>query len=176
MVAKGEDDLDSLEQPTEVVHQARYQGQYVALLTSMHVHTLYASKRKTSKKIDTFLDELEQQQKQWRKSLGISVRQAKADYALLLWCDRCSLILCQDEIPAAERRLEVQRTPGGKRSFLWQREDKTLGVELWPFEEEEFSVNVEVHQLNQLRFESEAELRKALRETEVEFRSWTFRK
>lgn len=175
-VSKGESDVDSLEQPREVIHQARYQGQYVALLTSMHVHTLYNAKRASSKTLDKFLSELEERQKQWRKSLGISLKQAKADYALLLWCDRCSLILCQDEIPAAQRRLEVQRGPNGKRYFLWQRDDKTLNVEPWPFEEAEFFVNVEVHKLKQLRFNSEAELRKALREADVEFREWTFKR
>jgi hypothetical protein len=175
-ISKGEGDVNSLEQPREVIHQARYQGQYTSLLTSMHVHTLYKSKRGSSKMLDKFLGEIENQQKQWRKSLGISVKQAKADYALLLWCDRCSLILCQDEIPAAERRLEVQRGPKGTRHFLWQREDKTLSVDVWPFEEDEFSVNVEVHKLNQLKFGSEAELRQALQEAEVEFRTWTFKK
>jgi hypothetical protein len=175
-VSKGEGEVSSLEQPQEVIHQARYQGQYVALLTSMHVQTLYKSKRGSSKALDKFLTEIEEQQKQWRKSLGISVKQAKADYALLLWCDRCSLILCQDEIPASERRLEVQCSPKSTRHFLWQREDKTLGVETWPFEEDEFSVNVEVHKLNQLKFDSEAKLRQALQEATVEFRSWTFRK
>lgn len=175
-VSKGEGNVDSLEQPREVIHQASYQGQYVALLTSMHVHTLYKSKRGSSKALDKFLDEIGVQQKEWRKSLGISVKQAKADYALLLCCDRCSLILCQGEIPAAGRRLEVQRGPQNTRHFLWQREDKTLGVEVWPFEEDEFSVNIEVHQLKQLRFENEAELRRELKEASVEFRSWTFRK
>jgi hypothetical protein len=175
-VSKGEEDVNSLEQPRQVIHQARYQGQYVSLLTSMHVHTLYKAKRDSSRMLDKFLAEIEHQQKVWRKSLGISAKQAKADYALLLWCDRCSLILCQDELPASKRRLEVQRGPKGTRHFIWQREDKTLSVEAWPFEEDEFSVNVEVHKLNQLRFESEAELRKALQEAAIEFRRWTFRK
>jgi hypothetical protein len=175
-VSKGESDIDSLEQPTEVIHQACYQGQYVALLTSMHVHTLYNSKRGSSKTLDKFLSEVEERQKQWRKVLGISVKQAKADYALLLWCDRCSLILCGSEIPAAQRRLEVERDLQGKRSFLWQREDKSLNVEPWPFEEDEFSVAVEVHKLNQLRFDSEQELRRALEGAEVEYRTWTFKK
>ena len=175
-VSKGEGDVDSLEQPQEVIHQARYQGQYVALLTSMHVHTLYKAKRGSSNPLDKFLTEIEKQQKDWRKSLEISAKQAKADYALLLWCDRCSLILCQDEIPAGERRLEVQRGPNATRHFLWQREDTTLSVEAWPFEEDEFSVNVEVHKLKQLKFESETELRQALQAAEVEFRSWTFKK
>jgi Protein of unknown function (DUF3891) len=168
----------------------------VALLTSMHVYELYKSKQGSSKELEVFLAELKNNQKRWRKSLGLSDKQAKADYALMLWCDRCSLILCQDEIPASERRLEVQRGPTGTHHFLWQREDKTLGVEDWPFEDDssknssskngsskndssknnEFSVSVEVHQLKQLRFESEAELRKVLREAEIEFRSWTFRK
>jgi hypothetical protein len=175
-VSKGEGDVDSLEQPKQVIHQATYQGRYVALLTAMHVHTLYAPKRSSSKALETFLSNLEEQQKQWRKVLGISVKQAKADYALLLWCDRCSLILCQDEIPAAQRKLEVQRGPDGKPYFLWQREDDTLVVEPWPFEENDFTVSVEVQQLKQLRFSSEAELRKALQDAEVEFRNWTFRK
>ncbi len=175
-VSKGESEVDSLQQPKEVVHQARYQGQYVALLTAMHVHTLYQSKRGSSKALDKFLFEIEAQQKKWRKSLGLSIKQAKADYALLLWCDRCSLILCGSEIPAAERRLEVQRGPDGKRYFLWQREDKTLTTEPWPFEEDEFSVTVEEHHLKQLRFNSEAELRKALQEADVERKKWTFKK
>jgi Protein of unknown function (DUF3891) len=175
-VSKGEGEVGSLEQPREVIHQARYQGQYVSLLTAMHVQNLYKSKRGTSKELAKFLDELTDKQKHWRKSLGISDKQAKADYALLLWCDRCSLILCQEEIPAAQRRLEVQSGPKGTRHFIWQREDKTLGVEDWPFEAEEFSVNVEVHHLAQLKFESETALRQALREASVEFRSWTFRK
>lgn len=185
-VSSGEGDVDSLEQPREVVHQARYQGCYVALLTSMHVHELYKSKQGSSKELEGFLAELKNNQKRLRRSLGLSDKQAKADYALMLWCDRCSLILCQDEIPASERRLEVQRGPTGTHHFLWQREDKTLGVEDWPFEDDsskngssknnEFSVSVEVHHLKQLHFKSEAELRKALREARIEFRSWTFRK
>jgi hypothetical protein len=175
-VSKGENEVGSLEQPREVIHQARYQGQYLSLLTAMHVQTLYKAKKNTSKELARFLDELKGQQKRWRKSLGISDKQAKADYALLLWCDRCSLILCQDKIPAAGRKLEVQRGPRGTRHFLWQRDDQTLGVADWPFEEDEFSVNVEVHKLSQLRFESEAHLRKALQEAAVEFRSWIFKK
>ncbi len=175
-VSKGEGDVDSLEQPREVIHQARYQSQYVSLLTAMHVSTLYKPKRTSSKLLDKFLAELELQQKQWRNSLGISVKQAKADYALLLWCDRCSLILCQDEIPAGGRRLEVERGPKGTRHFLWQGDDKTLGVAAWPFEAKEFSVNVEVQQLKQLRFESERALRQALRDAEITIRTWTFRK
>jgi hypothetical protein len=85
-------------------------------------------------------------------------------------------MLCQGEIPASERRLEVQRGPKGIRHFLWQREDKTLGVEAWPFEEDEFSVKVEVHKLNQLKFESEAKLRQGLQKATIEFRSWTFKR
>ncbi|MGL4611817.1 MAG: DUF3891 family protein [Trueperaceae bacterium] len=175
-VSKGESDIDSLEQPREVIHQACYQGQYLALLTAMHVQTLYAAKRQSSKALDKFLAEVKNLQKQWRKSLGLSVKDAKADYALMLWCDRCSLILCQDEIPSAGRRLEVQRGPRGTQHFLFQREDKSLGVEDWPFQEEEFTVNVEVHHLKGLRFESKTVLREALREAKVLFKTWTFRK
>jgi Protein of unknown function (DUF3891) len=142
----------------------------------MHVHTLYKAKRGSSKPLANFLDELEEDQKKWLKSLSISAKQARPDYALMLWCDRCSLILCQDHIPTAERKLEVQRGPCGSRHFLWQRGDKTLGVEAWPFEEDEFSVDVEVHKLNQLRFDTQAELEKALQKADIEYRSWVFRK
>lgn len=175
-VSKDESWVGCLEQPREVIQQAWYQGKYVSLLIAMHVHTLYKKRRASSKALAKFLDELEEKQKKWCKSLNISASEVKPDYALLLWCDRCSLILCQNQIPAAQRKLEIQRGPRGSRHFLWQREDKTLSVETWPFEEQEFSVSVEVHKLNQARFSSKTELEKALQEAEIEFRTWTFRR
>jgi hypothetical protein len=132
--------VSCLEQPREVIRQARYQGQYVSLLIAMHLHTLYKTRRTSSKALANFLDELEEEKKRWCKSLSLPARQVMSDYALMLWCDRCSLILCQNQIPAAERKLEVQRGLRGSKHFLWQREDKTLCVETWPFEEDEFQL------------------------------------
>lgn len=175
-VSKSEGEIDSLEQPREVIRQARYQGQYVALLLAKHIHTLYRAKHASSKTLAKFLDELEEDQKKWFKSLSISARQAESDYAIMLWCDRCSLILCQDQIPTAKRKIEVQHGPWGSRHFLWQREDRTLGVETWPFEEDEFSVDVEVHKLDQLCFDNDGELKKALQDADVECKNWLFRR
>ena len=90
------------------------------------------------------------------------------------WCDRLSLILCQRELPSDARRLEVAPVPGEGASFIWERPDKTVGLEPWPFREERFEVGLEVTVLSQLRFGSDEELKAALKEAPTEVRSWTF--
>jgi len=165
---------ETLEQPRRRIAEAKRQGRYVALLTSMHLTTIYA--RGQSAEMDAFLDEQEAAQKGWRRSLGVTKAQAERDYAVMIWCDRCSLILCQEEVPQAGRRLEVQRGPDGAPHYLWEREDGTLGVDPWPFEVDDFEVGVDVTHLEQLKFASDEELLGALERAPVELRTWRFRR
>jgi Protein of unknown function (DUF3891) len=171
-VSSGESDVESLEQPRQAIREALYQSRYVALLTSAHITTIYSPKRSNSKNLDLFLREQKQLQGVWRKSLGVRARQVKHDYDLVHWCDRCSLILCQDELPSAERRLEIAKGPSGARYYLWQRANGSVGVEPWPFEEDEFSVSVEMRRLEQASFADEHELGEALGRAKVTQKKW----
>lgn len=169
MVAKG----SPLEQAKQVVDDASYQGRYVALMTSMHTSNIYATKRK-DEAFAAFLDEQAEHQKKWRRALKLSKADAEKDYAIMNWCDRMSLILCQNELPTDSRRLEVTLTPTGEHSYVWQREDETLGLEPWPFEGAQVEVSVEASHLTETGFESDEVLHVALKKAPTKIKSWTF--
>lgn len=166
----------SLSQAREVTDVTQYKSRFASLLISMHTSYLYAHLRGSDKEIDQFLNDQEILQKNWRRSLGMSEGDARKAYRLLHWADRCSLILCKSELPADQRRLEVFTGPQDKSYYIWQRKDQSLGVEPWPFEEDEFTAWVESRTLSQLSFKNDEELAKALFACEVEEKSWTFRK
>lgn len=169
MIASG----SPLEQAKSVVDDASYQGRYVALMTSRHTTTIYAAKRE-EEGFATFLDEQKELQKKWQRALKLSKADVKRDYAVMNWCDRCSLILCQRELPSDSRRLEVTGLPSEETSYIWERADKTVGLEPWPFQSDRFEVGLEVSLLSQLKFASDEELRAALKDAPTEVRSWTF--
>lgn len=165
-----------LEQAKQVVDDASYQGRYVALMTSMHTSYIYRSKLESDEAFATFLSEQEALQKRWRRALGLSKGDAERDYAIMQWCDRCSLILCQNELPSDGRRLEVAVTPGGEPSYIRQRDDKSVGLGPWPFDAARFEVSVEAALLTQLRFGSDEELHAALAAAPTHVKSWVFAK
>jgi hypothetical protein len=172
MIADG----SPLEQARQVVDDASYQGRYVALMTSMHTSYIYRSKRESDEAFAAFLSEQKALQKRWRRALKLSKRDAERDYAIMQWCDRCSLILCQNELPSDGRRLEVAVTPGGEPSYIRQRSDNTVGVETWPFDAARFEVSVEAALLTQLQFGSDEELHAALAVAPTHVKSWVFAK
>jgi Protein of unknown function (DUF3891) len=123
-----------------------------------------------SPELDIFLDEqLENQE-------GLKVTKAEAEkvYAFFEWCDRLSLILCTRDLPAGERALEISTFPKGKRYDVMQNGDGNVTVVPWPFEAEEFTVNVEACYLNQVQFQDDAELTKALQEAPIKTLTWNF--
>ena len=173
--SSGESEIGDLSQPKETLRDAFFQGRYPALLVSMHFSELYEPKRGEDKTLDAFLDEQQSNQRAWRKDLGLTKGEAEHDYKLLLWCDRCSLILCQEQVPTGDRKLEVQETPDGQDSYIYMANDK-LCVSPWVFEQEQFSVSAEVHKLEQLSFESDEQLLSAIEASNVRYKHWHFSK
>jgi hypothetical protein len=164
----------SLEKLATLAKNARYRGRWVAMLISMHLSRLNEVKRGSSKEFDQFLDGLLENQQRWRQELGIEKDEADAAYAFMQWCDRLSLILCQQELPADERFLEISKGPDGERYDIMQRQDQLVTVKPWPFEDDQFTVNVEAAQLSQVKFKNSAELSKALQNAPIEILEWTF--
>jgi Protein of unknown function (DUF3891) len=164
----------SIEKLVKHAKNARYRGRWVALLISMHMSRLNESKRGESKELDQFLDEQLANQQQWRKELAITKEEVDAAYAFMQWCDRLSLILCQHELPADERALEVSKGPDGKRYDIVELSDGCLTIKPWPFEDDRFTVNVEACMLAQPTFASSAELSEALQTAPIETLEWTF--
>lgn len=166
-----ESDVDEL---AEHVTNARYRGRWVALLTSMHMSFLNEGKRGESKKLDTFLDQQLELQKEWRQGLQVKKQEAEAAYAFMGWCDRLSLILCQRELPDDERALEITKGPDGQRYDIVQRQDNSLQVQPWPFKDETFTVHIEATYLSEVKFKNNAELVSALQKAPVKTLEWTF--
>ncbi|MEH2031464.1 MAG: DUF3891 family protein [Nostoc sp.] len=158
----------------ELAKNALYRGRWVALLISMHISRLNEPQRGQSSKMDNFLDEQLQNQQRWRLELGIEKKEVDAAYAFMQWCDRLSLILCQQELPADERFLEISNGPDGQRYDIKQHRDHLVTVKPWPFQEEKFTVNVEACDIFQVKFESNAELSQALQKAPISVLKWTF--
>jgi hypothetical protein len=158
----------------DLAKNARYRGRWVALLISMHISRLNESRRGKSPEFDEFLDEQLQNQQRWREELGIEKDEVDAAYAFMQWCDRLSLILCQQELPADERFLEISKGPDGERYDIMQRSDNLVVVKPWPFENDKFTVNVEATSLSQVKFENNAQLAQTLQQAPIKILEWTF--
>jgi hypothetical protein len=164
----------AIEKLREQVDSARYRGRWVTLLTSKHLTFLNQSLRGESKDWDAFLDEQEKLQADCLKGLGISEAEAERAYQFMHWCDRLSLILAQQEVPEAGRALEITSGIDGQRYDIRALEDGRVTVEPWPFEDKEFTVNVEAAHLSELKFKSNEELIAALQTAPVKVLEWTF--
>lgn len=163
-----------VEKISKLVKNALYRGRWVALLISKHMSRLHESKRGQIPELDKFLDEQLENQQRWRKELGLEKTDVDAAYAFMQWCDRLSLILCQQELPADERWLEISKGPDDQRYDIMQRGDSLVTVKPWPFEDEKFTVNIEACDVSQLKFKSSAELSQALQEAPIKIQEWTF--
>ena len=161
----------SLAQATQVLDEARYQGRWRSLLTSMHLSFLYEELRGQDSKTTAFLDEQLENQAAWRKALKTTKKQAQQAYDLMQWCDRFSLILCRSQLPEMERTLEISKGPDGVQYQVTQQKDGLIKVSPWPFEPTSFELSVEASYLNQLQFTNETELSEALRKAPVKLKS-----
>lgn len=162
----------SLEQARQVLEEARFQGQWRSLLTSMHLSFLYEELRGQNKTTDAFLEEQLHNQATWRKALKVTKKEAQKAYSLMQWCDRLSLILCRQELPETERALEISIGPDGVRYDVIEASDGSIQVNPWPFELAQFTVSVEVSCLSQLQFQSETELATALQQAPIRTKQW----
>ncbi|MBN3962077.1 DUF3891 family protein [Nostoc sp. NMS8] len=168
-------DLDTgVDKLANLAKNSLYRGRWVALLISMHISRLNEPSRGKSSKLDKLLDEQLQNQKRWRKELGIEKDGVDAAYAFMQWCDRLSLILCQQELPEDERFLEISKGPEGKRYNIMQRSDNLVVVKPWPFQDDKFTVNIEACDLFEVKFESSTELAQVLQEAPIRVLEWTF--
>ena len=166
----------SVPQCRNVIQIGLEKSRWNALMTSMHISFLYEPKRGKSQELDQLLDEQSDLQKQWRSHYKIKVEEAQYAYAFLQWCDALSLILCQNQLPVDERRLEISKDPDGVSTFVFQRKNQTIGIEPWPFRRQEFTAEIETYQVEQLTFKNDNELFKVIQHSTIKNKVWHFKK
>lgn len=158
------------------IEESLYRSRWVALLTSMHICFLSQNKGETSHEWKDFLGEQVKNQATWREQLGVSQEEVERGYQFMQWCDRFSLILTQQQIPEDGRALEITHGIDNQRYDLRCLENGDLTVEPWPFEDDNFTVNIESVHLSELKFDSNQALTKALKEAEIFILEWHFTK
>jgi hypothetical protein len=77
-------------------------------------------------------------------------------------------------LPAGERFLEISKGPDGKRYDVKQLSDGRVIVTPWPFEDEQFTVNVEACHLSQIKFDDNDSFIEALQQAPIKTLEWTF--
>jgi hypothetical protein len=173
------------DQPKTLLTYARDQGQYIALLHSMHITTLY--KDIDDSALAALVAEQIEQQRAWRKALKMNKAEADAAYRLLYWCDSFSLILCQRQVPTDGREIEiaqgidgtiyhVRRQPETGGSDPRGGEESTLIVEPWAFEADHFTISIETTEIEGAAFKSDTALREAIHNGRIVPLTWTLQK
>ncbi len=166
-------DLDYCKQ---LFQMAITKSQYIALLTSMHIEFLYGRYKKESAGVEAFLSEQTRLRTIWRKALQLDKEKSGRIYDLMQWCDACSLLITQRQMPPEKRGIEISCHPKKKHFELVQTDDQSLTIHPWPFEDTTLTVRYESRQLTQLQFSNSAAFRKAFYEAPVTDNIWILSK
>lgn len=164
----------SVEQCRNMIEIGLQKSRWNALILSMHTTFLYEKKRGADAELDKFLDQQSGNQAKWRKQYRATKADAAYAYAFVQWCDALSLVLCLEQVPPEGRRLEVSKGPDGVSYFIFRHDDKSLGIDPWPFDTTEFSVHIETFQLSQLVFQDDTELYNAMQDAPMVLKEWRF--
>ena len=173
---KGGSDKDALKHAECVYANSMQKSQLVALMVGRHLNFLYESLAKEYKPMKEFLDHVNTMGKDQRKLYGISKKKENDLYDIMLFSDRCSLILCQDAVPEVGRKIEINHTIKDKTYYIHLGKDDTMIVVPWPFKENTFEVNLEYRILNEVRFDTNEKLKKAIENAKVAMHTFTFSK
>ncbi|GAB3892874.1 hypothetical protein GCM10028803_06290 [Larkinella knui] len=165
----------SVGQAKRMIEIALEKSRWNALMVSLHATFLYSALAHKNEELARFLDDQQQNQKQWIKQMKLDRKEVDFAYAFVQWCDALSLILCQGHLPENGRRLEISPGPDGISYYIYQRSDESVGVDPWPFDSPEFTIEVEAYQLHQLRFKNDTELYECIQQAPVEEKVWKFR-
>ncbi|MGB3775677.1 MAG: DUF3891 family protein [Leeuwenhoekiella sp.] len=165
-----------LEHAKRVYADSLQKSQLVALLVGRHLSFLNESLATTYKPMKDFLKDVDHRGKQQRKIYSLTKTQENHLYNILLFCDRCSLILCQDQIPEVGRKLEINHTINKKTYFIAKNDSDLIKIEPWCFEEDSFELHLEYRVLKKASFKSNRELQECLEDAKVQLRVFKFSK
>jgi len=149
----------------DMISMALSKSRFIALLLASHINFTHGEEPKAAK----FLRELKTNSEKWRQQVATNGQEVANAYELLEFCDAFSLLICQDQIPPGERKLEISTGPDGRRFHFFQRK-QTLVVEPWPFEEHCFEVSYERRILEAVSFQTDEDLQSALESARIEVR------
>ena len=156
------------------IDEAFRKHSWLGVMQSKHADCLYRGEATTAA-MQEMLDAEDKRRKVTLKRLRIDAARVQETYDWMHFCDRLSLILCGDDIPAMNRRLEIITNDGGTRFEIWEDETASVRVAPWPFVDATLELSVEHRTLKQLSYVDDAELGEALKSCPVELRTIVLR-
>lgn len=177
-------DFLSNELPTEkslihaksVFDKVLLKSNWSAMILSHHLKFLYADAAKDSSEFQDFLSYLDNFRKSVYELYDVIEDDVIPLYQIMVFSDRLSLILCQNEVPELERKLEINKSIGGATFFVSQGEDGNFAVEPWIFKSDNFEIFINAKLLKEIKFDDEKEFTDALKAAPFHVKRWKFSK
>lgn len=94
-------------------------------------------------------------------------------YSVLQFTDRLSLIICCDELPKTDRKIEINNVLNGESIFISNQEEKYV-ISPWPFNQKEISVYNEFRNMKSASFSNEKEFMEEYHNMKIESYSYSF--
>jgi hypothetical protein len=159
-----------------LMQQAERKSTWIAMLILHHIQYIYKDMAAENTSLDNYLEKLKLQEEEYMNARKLSKKKVNEIYQILVFADRCSLILCQDAVPAMSRKLEINTSIRDATYFINEKEEGLITVEPWVFKKDEFSVNAEYKLLEQSSFKDNKDFEKSLEASPVRIKKWNFKK
>ncbi|WP_037315534.1 DUF3891 family protein [Salegentibacter sp. Hel_I_6] len=159
-----------------LLQQAEGKSTWIAMLIVHHLIFIYKEMASEKKTISNFLEKLEKKEQQYIKNQNLSWEEVDSIYQVMVFSDRCSLILCQNAVPTKSRLLEVNTSINDQTFWISEKSTKELKIEPWIFRSKHFTINAEYKMIEKNSFSSNKEFKKLLEASKVKFKTWNFSK
>lgn len=156
------------------IDEAFRKHSWLGVMQSKHADCLYRGEDTTAD-MQQMLDAEAQRREAALTRLEIKPTLVQATYDWMHFCDRLSLILCGNDVPAMHRRLEIMTNHGGTRFEIWQDDTDCIRVAPWPFIDEIVGLSLEYRTVKQLSYADDEELGTALKACPVDVRTLAMR-
>ena len=164
------DDENRVDEMQDRIDEAYRKHTWMGIMQSKHAECLYRNED-TASEMQRMLNREGERRHASLIRLGIDPAIVQKTYDWMHFCDRLSLILCGNDVPAMNRRLEVVTNANGCRFETWQDDQDRIRVEPWPFSTDNFELSVEYRVLEKLSFVDDSALGEALQACQVESRT-----
>ena len=98
----------------------------------------------------------------------------KALYGILQFCDRLSLMICQNEFPDAGRTFEINHSLGNVLHAITEK-DEAFFIDPWPFAKDDIAIKYEYHLIKQRSFKNTETFLKAFSQSEIRLNTVIFK-
>lgn len=165
-----------LEHAERIYLQAVQKSQLIGLMIGKHLNFLYSGQADNNGSMKQFLEQITEDRKRQRKLYNLSSNDEKRFYDILLFADRCSLIICQGKIPTLGRELEVNQSIDDKTYHICKIDNSCVTLEPWPFQFDELNLSYEYRVVGQASFSNNEAFSKSLNACMPSLRKVEFKK